>query len=679
MANIPPVYIEFKGDVTGLQSALKTVQGDFKVLKGEIGKTEKVTESLKISTIALGSVMGNVITSLGSEVTKFGKEFVSAFTDTVSETKTLQKVLGGTPEEMSRLAFAATSMGVDINTVSGFMARLSGHLSANDKAAQKLGVRYRDTNGDLLSSQQVLFNLSDRFAGMPAGIDRTALALKTFGRSGQAMLPILALGSEGLKKMYETADEFGLTLNTEGMIAAKNYNVAIREMHHEIKGMQLSIGKQLVPHLTDAIYVMRNGVDVVKNFIEQNKTLIKVVLTLGGALTFLYLAVKTYTGTKEALKSMREAWLALSAAESTVTWPLIGMIVAIAAVVAAFVWAYRNIKVFAEGVQTAIDFVATAVGYAVKAVATYIKFMVDIYMKAIGLIIKGAQMLAPILNKAGIHILDGADSWASGFNKIKNTIDGTLDSIKNNSVSVAQKLGNSFGDALDKAMNFDPMSYLASLREKYKYEMPDVSPTNVDVPGLGTGGSKSARRKAAKKAAEAQYKAYMEEIKKINLARGTIDAQFALATAGAGSAQERLAVAKEFVSRASALVKTAQAEEKKTRGTKAHAAAVVALNSAIKEQAKLQTAVAKATKAAADETARMNNEIARLNSSYTANNSWLAAQTRSAGPQRDNFGGFIEVPVVIDGQVVFRATQKYSLQNNRRNVSNGLATSGSLI
>jgi hypothetical protein len=205
----------------------------------------------------------------------------------------------------------------------------------------------------------------------------------------------------------------------------------------------------------------------------------------------------------------------------------------------------------------------------------------------------------------------------------------------------------------------------------------DVTPVTGGGPKTGSGGGST--KSKVKSKVKKLYDTYMNEIKAIVAERGTIDKGFSTAFAAVGGAQEQLNVAQAFLSQANALVAAAQAEEVKTRKSKAHKAAVDALNQALTEQAKIQGSVAQATKAMADETARMNAETARMNSSLTASNSWLAAQTRSSGPNQSNFGGFIEVPVIIDGQVVFRATQKYSLLNNRRNVNNGLAVSGSTI
>lgn len=155
---------------------------------------------------------------------------------------------------------------------------------------------------------------------------------------------------------------------------------------------------------------------------------------------------------------------------------------------------------------------------------------------------------------------------------------------------------------------------------------------------------------------------------------------------------KELELLKSYRDQARTVYLAAVAQEVATRNTSAHQAAQDALNSAttdyasaIDSVANAQAALSDATANAAKNTSNLANQLSRTNaelarmSSLSANNSWLAAQTRSAGPQRENFGGFVEVPVMIDGQVVFRTTQKYSLLNNRRNVANGLKTSGSLL
>lgn len=101
---------------------------------------------------------------------------------------------------------------------------------------------------------------------------------------------------------------------------------------------------------------------------------------------------------------------------------------------------------------------------------------------------------------------------------------------------------------------------------------------------------------------------------------------------------------------------------------------------AAKKTAK-QTAAAKDSARAAREQAAAFRSVADamnlITNAYARNQSYLAATQRVSGA--GGAGTFVEVPVIIDGQVLFRVTQKASLLNNRRNATNGLARSGSVI
>jgi hypothetical protein len=181
------------------------------------------------------------------------------------------------------------------------------------------------------------------------------------------------------------------------------------------------------------------------------------------------------------------------------------------------------------------------------------------------------------------------------------------------------------------------------------------------------------------------------ELNKLQAMRDKIDtikAKFELAYSYKDSLTfgQRIKVISPFIEQAKMAVAQAGLEEKRTRGTKAHHQAVVTLNAAVREQARLQKeankVMAEAAKNAHDTakaTAEVNRQQTMLNTTMTASNSWLAAQVRTAGVTSAQQNSFIEVPVIIDGQTVFRAVQKHSLLNDRRNVSNGLARSGSTI
>ena len=50
---------------------------------------------------------------------------------------------------------------------------------------------------------EILLETADKFKGLPNGVDKTAIALKLFGRSGKDMIPVLNLGSKGIQELQK--------------------------------------------------------------------------------------------------------------------------------------------------------------------------------------------------------------------------------------------------------------------------------------------------------------------------------------------------------------------------------------------------------------------------------------------------------------------------------------------
>ena len=627
MADNQTVYIEFKGDVSGLQSALKQVEGSFKAVDKQLKETNADTKTMSATMVAAGGVMANVFTKLAGEALKFGKEFITAYVDVGKEVRSLQRVLGGSAEEMSRLRFAAEEVGVGTDTLVRGMRILSTHLSANDKQAKQLGITYRDTNGQLLPSTEIIARVSDRFSTMRPGLERTNLAVKAFGRSATEMLPLLSLGGEKIRELGAEADKLGLTMSGKDLQAVKEYSMNQRHLKAAIQGVQLTIGRELVPMLTKAMqYVIDN---VIPNF----KAMADGLVGKGGVSESLSGSAKTFytwgsylRGVITVIKDFRTQLLIIGGVLTTM-------------------WAVNKVTA-AVGAIVAIISTLTAAWTGVTAAATAAAVAEDV---------ASGGTLTVVQAAAGAAALAGVGALI---------------------YKVTQKVK-------EQAAQFDvPTGTPQAISGG---GAPDLTAPNLDVPKLTTGGTKT-KGKSRYEKEKAKLDALMEGL-------NTYKSNLAVSLSNASSDQARLTLERSGLNQIKNMIELLRAEEKKTRGTKAHHLALQDLNKALMEQARLQNMVANTTdkiaaahakaaekaKKQAEETARMNREIARLNSSFTANNSWLAAQTRASGPQRENFGGFIEVPVVIDGQTVFRATQKYSLLNNRRNVANGLTTSGSLI
>lgn len=162
----------------------------------------KVSEEL----IGVGEFAGPMLAAGAALAVVDGfKEMISKTMETGVELGHLHQQTGISVQDLSVLKYAAAATGVEFETLQkGFKKLSTEAFGASQGSAQAakafddLGVSEADlkAKGDDLFG--VLTLVSDRFAAMPDGIKKNALATELFGKAGQQLIPILNQGSEAL-------------------------------------------------------------------------------------------------------------------------------------------------------------------------------------------------------------------------------------------------------------------------------------------------------------------------------------------------------------------------------------------------------------------------------------------------------------------------------------------------
>jgi phage-related protein len=233
-----------------------------------------------------------------SKVVDFARNSINAFSDLGAETMKLQRYMGGSAEDASRLAHAFTMSGVSGDVAARGIGTLEKHLAANDKAAKALGISFQDANGKVKPMGELMPQIAEKFKNMPAGAEKSALALQLFGKNGMAMLPFLNKGAAGVQELMAESDKLGTTLSGKDLEAVKANTVAKRKFGEALKGLQVTIGKELYPILTKLAAFMteklvpafRTAVD----WIKQNKAWL---VPLASTIIALMAAWKVYNVT----------------------------------------------------------------------------------------------------------------------------------------------------------------------------------------------------------------------------------------------------------------------------------------------------------------------------------------------------------------------------------------------
>jgi len=176
--------------------------------------------------------------------------------------------LGVATEFLSGMGHAAALGGSDLNTFQKGMARLSrtasdaqAGLSTAARSFSDLGINVEDSNGVMKTNDELLFEIADKFKGMPDGVLKAAKAQEIFGRSGKDLINTLNQGSDALKNQIGEAKELGIAFSQEAGEQAELFNDTLLRLETSAKGALAPIGEKMIPVMTEAFADLQTAVE----------------------------------------------------------------------------------------------------------------------------------------------------------------------------------------------------------------------------------------------------------------------------------------------------------------------------------------------------------------------------------------------------------------------------------
>ncbi|NHN55770.1 hypothetical protein G9U51_08270 [Calidifontibacter sp. DB0510] len=386
--------VEAKVKSGRLDTSMRGLFARAKAIAGADGKTagsrfaSSVTGQLSKLSGAVG--LGGLLA--GGGLLGFAKSSIDQLKATTGAATGLRRVIGGTVEDASRLNFAAQQSGVDTALMAKSMGILSknigevgGKAGPGAKALAALGISTKDAQGKTRSMAELLPDIADKFKSMPAGADKSALALKLFGKAGLGMIPFLDKGKAGIADLMKQSDKFGTTVGSKQADAVKKAAVAQRQFSAAMDGLKVQVGNALLPALTKFLGFFRDKLapvlmaagkrlgDALAPIASTALTIVDnfdrwkgVLLPVAGVVLGLAAAIKTYTTVTRVVTAVTKAWqIAQAILNGTMALNPIGLaVVAGLALAAVFVllWkrseTFRNIVTGAwNGIRGAAQFV----------------------------------------------------------------------------------------------------------------------------------------------------------------------------------------------------------------------------------------------------------------------------------------------------------------------------------
>lgn len=219
----------------------------------------EIGNRLRVGLIATAAAAGTIaVATIASNI-----KLLDSLDDMAEKT-------GLSVEKLSALRYAGETSGTSVEALSGGISRLSrlmAQAAGGNKEAtatfRALGVEVKNTDGTLRSSDDVLGDLANRFAGYDDGVAKAALAQRVFGKSGEDMLPFLNLGAAGIARLAKEAKDLGAIYSGDVAKAAADFNDNLTKVKiaSEAAAIELTGGliKTLANLSTEFIEAKKNG------------------------------------------------------------------------------------------------------------------------------------------------------------------------------------------------------------------------------------------------------------------------------------------------------------------------------------------------------------------------------------------------------------------------------------
>lgn len=284
MANESRVELVITVDASGAVTGIRKVTDEKKKLgteadnlaKGPMKTLSDTFDDLSRRGTGLLGTLSPLITGVGAFGAAIGvaalmaKTSIDNFTRFADEVRNLSYLSGGSARDVSVLVSGLSDLGVESTTVEMGLSQMSAAIERGSPALNKLGVSVRDANGNLKSGLTLFYDTIDALGKMKNEVERNAIARELFSRQWIQMIDVIKMGSAAVKQFGEENAAAGQIVTEQGLQAARDYQLAVKNLGNAWEGFTVQVGSRIVPGLTAIL----NAITPVTKSLEDQRRLV---------------------------------------------------------------------------------------------------------------------------------------------------------------------------------------------------------------------------------------------------------------------------------------------------------------------------------------------------------------------------------------------------------------------
>lgn len=329
------VKVEILGDAASALKAFGKVDKESRSMGEKMGATGRtMSRNVTLPVLAAGGALLGMAVKTGEAADRFLD--LNAITG-VSTTK-LQEMAQVAKEAGVGSEFYSNAV-IEVTKAGDMLVKGTGPQA---EAFEMLGISVMDAGGNLRSAETLTDEAMQALAAIEDPTLRAARAQDIFGRKFEDLLPVLALGADGIAAAQQEAHDLGAVMSEEALQDANEFRQGMENLKASVGGLVAGIGSGLAPVLTEVTeFMVANVIPTVRSIFQAFKDLpgpVKKIMTVlvGLAATIgpvLVVGAKLVKG----FQAIGTAFKVLSAIVSANPWVLL-----IAATIALVVVIVKN-------------------------------------------------------------------------------------------------------------------------------------------------------------------------------------------------------------------------------------------------------------------------------------------------------------------------------------------------
>lgn len=246
------------------------LEGRMVDLTSEFERSSKATKESEEVMNGYAKMIGGTVLAATAALAAGVVALTSAYQANAIEAQKQATMAGTTVEAFSTIKGAAEDVGVSGSTVQHALTIMQRGMQAGGEQGEtfkaqlkSLGVETEQYKNSATGTTDILLALQAQFSKMPDGPEKTAAAMKVFGRGGAEMLEFLNQNTAALEDNMAGFRDLGLTVTAADVEIARGMRDAKNNMMDLFEASTTAIGRGMGPMFLETMTAIGGAADQV--------------------------------------------------------------------------------------------------------------------------------------------------------------------------------------------------------------------------------------------------------------------------------------------------------------------------------------------------------------------------------------------------------------------------------